>query len=734
MSKKKHWHESSQADQLARKSDSIPTDNLFTNQWHLQNTGQSGGIAGIDLNVTPVWDDYTGKGVTVAVYDDSVQFTHHDLDDNYDASRHITLGGGIHNPAPSGASDNHGTAVAGIIAAENNGSGTVGVAYDATLVGVDALAINTFPLFGQAMAAQQNFDVVNHSWGFTTPFAANEQSAMWSAYFFAGIDSSVDNGRGGLGTNIVTSAGNDRQDDRDVNDSNFTSTHQTIAVAAMSHDNSVSYYSTPGAAVLVSATTNGPVNSGIWTTDRLGGEGYSSSDHTGGFGGTSAAAPMVSGVVALMLEANPDLGWRDVQQILSYSAKHAGSAVGTGPSGHERYTWTFNGADNWNGGGLHFSNDYGFGRVDALAAVRLAETWDLQSTSANEATATGSWVGSVAVPDNNPSGVSFSFTVGTSLRIEAIDLDLTGSHSYTGDLVVTLRSPDGTVSTLLDAVGAANPFPSTGWTFTSHAFRGELSSGTWTVTITDRFAGDTGAFTNASFTAYGSADTTNDLYVYTDEFGTYGTDAGRQVLSDTDGGVDTINAAAVTSGSVINLNAGTTSTVAGRTFAVAAGSVVENAYGGDGNDVLTGNAAGNVLSGGRGRDYLLGEEGNDVLNGGAGDDQLFGGAGADALNGGSGNDIARYEHSGSGVRVSLQTGDASGGDAEGDRLIGIENIQGSQFEDVLWGNDQGNKLYGHDGNDYLLGNDGNDQLNAGAGNDQLFGGGGCRCLEWGERQ
>ena len=555
MSAKPQSSTSNESNPLARRTDDIPSDNLFGDQWHLQNTGQSGGIAGIDLNVTGVWDDYTGAGITIAVYDDSVQFTHHDLDDNYDASQHIVLGGDLHDPSPNGGADIHGTAVAGIIAAENNGTGTVGVAYDATLVGVDALAIDTFSQFGQAMSAQQNFDVVNHSWGFITPFAANEQDADWSASFFAGIENSVANGRGGLGTNIVTSAGNERAEDRDVNDSNFTNTHHTIAVAGLSYDNSVSDYSTPGAALLVSATTNGPAGSGISTTDRLGSEGYDGSDYTGSFGGTSAAAPMVSGIVALMLEANPDLGWRDVQQILSYSAKHAGSAVGTDPSGHEMYTWAFNGADNWNGGGLHFSNDYGFGRVDALAAVRLAETWTEQSTSANEATATGSWSGNLAVPDNNATGVSFSFDVGTSLRIEAIDLDLTGSHSYVGDLVVTLTSPDGTVSTLLDAAGAANPFPSTGWTLTSHAFRGELSSGTWTVTITDRFAADTGAFTNASFTAYGSADTTNDLYVYTDEFGTYGAQTERQTLNDTDGGEDTINAAAVTTDSTINLNA-----------------------------------------------------------------------------------------------------------------------------------------------------------------------------------
>ena len=144
---------------------------------------------------------------------------------------------------------------------------------------------------------------------------------------------------------------------------------------------------------------------------------------------------------------------------------------------------------------------------------------------------------------------------------------------------------------------------------------------------------------------------------------------------------------------------------------------IENAQGSQFGDVLWGSDQGNKLYGHSGNDYLLGEGGNDLLNGGAGNDQLFGGAGADVLDGGGGNDIARYEHSGSGVNVSLQTGDASGGDAEGDRLIGIENIQGSQFNDVLWGQQLNNKLYGLGGADTLVGLEGNDILIGGLGSD-----------------
>ena len=101
--------------------------------------------------------------------------------------------------------------------------------------------------------------------------------------------------------------------------------------------------------------------------------GGTNTDFVTDFDGTSAATAMVNGVVALMLDANANLGWRDVQTILAHSARHVGSAV----DGRYRLpatesaSWQWNAAKTWNGGGLHFSRDYGFGLVDALAAVRL---------------------------------------------------------------------------------------------------------------------------------------------------------------------------------------------------------------------------------------------------------------------------------------------------------------------------------------------------------------------------
>ena len=93
--------------------------------------------------------------------------------------------------------------------------------------------------------------------------------------------------------------------------------------------------------------------------------------------GTSFATPLVSGIVALMLEANPNLGFRDIQEILALSARKVADTA---------TVWQNNNASGWNGGAMHVSHDYGFGAVDALAAVRLAETWTKVSTVGNEIT------------------------------------------------------------------------------------------------------------------------------------------------------------------------------------------------------------------------------------------------------------------------------------------------------------------------------------------------------------
>ena len=139
-------------------------------------------------------------------------------------------------------------------------------------------------------------------------------------------------------------------------------------------------------------------------------------------------------------------------------------------------------------------------------------------------------------------------------------------------------------------------------------------------------------------------------------------------------------------------------------------------------NVLIGNSGNNLLAGGEGDDTLYGKEGNDDLQGGAG---------ADHLDGGDGIDFIGYRGSNAGVTVNLQEGTVQGGEAEGDIIIDVENIGGSDnYDDVLVGDSGDNGLVGYGGDDDLRGNGGRDWLNGDAGADRLDGGDGDDEPEW----
>ena len=704
-----------------------PVSSMFGQQWYLQNTGQNGAKAGLDLNVKSVWPEFTGKGVHVGVFDDGLDAGHREFAGRIEPAATVQTAGDAGQAAGTGL---HGTAVGGIIAAANDGVGTTGVAYGATLTDVPVLS-GGGSLF-DAMAIQKNYDVVNHSWGFTSPFADNPLSPGWQSSFFSGIGDAAAEGRDGLGTLIFAAAGNGRANGDSAEVHGFTVDRHVAAVGAVTDQGYVAYYSNAGANLLVSGLSNGGANA-VATTDRTGSEGYSSGDYTTGFGGTSAATPEVSGVGALMLEAAPDIGWRDAQDILAYSAKHVGSEIGAAPRFAERDTWAENGAGNANGGGLHFSNDYGFGVVDAHAAVRLAESWLVGApaqTSANEASVSASLPsGSYAIQGAGAGG--YEFKLGSGVDVEHMVLDLEGLRTGdAGHLSVEIVSPSGTVSQLLqhNAPGSAI---SGGWQLMSNEFRGEGSEGTWTVRVVDDGSGAKGSFTGMTVTAYGAGHTPDDRYVYTDEFATVGT-GHRAVLTDHDGGIDTINASPVTSDIDFDLSKG--GTIAGRTVEIAPGTVIENFVAGDGNDHIVGNEAANHLLGGRGNDVLDGKGGGDWLEGGKGDDLLHSGTGGNRLDGGEGYDTVSYEHATSGAVVDMTDQTSNAGSAAGDHLSGIERIVGSSHDDQIHAGDGVTRIEAGAGDDtlhgsgiagaVLMGQDGNDVLIGGAGGQVLDGGAG----------
>ena len=753
-----------------------PTDPLVVDSWHLKNTGQTytdgdlqiPGVAGFDTRVEGAWaSGYTGQGVAVAVSDDGVQGNHPDLAGNIDLNQSFDVANDTQGGGPVQSDDDHGTEVSGVVAAvADNGVGSAGVAYDATLISVrhgqntggtlDDDAQNQELIDAFDYQTQHGVDVSNNSYGPDGPGPSDPA-------FLAAIEKFATEGRDGLGGVATFAAGNERVLTLSANLEGEENSPYAIPVAAVDQTGKFSIFSCFGANILVSAPgenieTTAPVGQG----DSEGN--YSLVD------GTSFATPAVSGVAALILEANPELTGKDVQEILAMSARHpdemtsyfssVADAQAARPEGQYEnnfiqpgelaklvtpWDWEINGAKDWNGGGMHVSHDYGFGMVDATAAIRLAETW--QSANSPEfdqiqAKGTGNAADGISVTVQDA-----EFTVAKA----SVTLDFAGAGPATQDdalnfaqsLDVRLISPEGTVSYLVygfdaeryktveqrisdnqqsqdggdtstagsQAAGtqpdAGQPSDGSGdssdddgvFLLTSTHSWGEQAGGEWKILAVDKTTGAPIPLDGWTLDLWGADDHVNNNYVYTDEYKELaGADTLRQVLVDQNGGQDTADFAAVTSAVKVALD-GSEGTVGGTPWKVDATTGIERVIGGDGNDQIAGNDENNWLRSMRGDDFMSGGIGNDRLEGGAGNDRLIGQDGNDRLFGDDDQDTL------------------NGGE-------GQDLLSGGRGDDLLLGQDGDDLLFGFAGRDRLEGGAGDDKLNAGDGNDMVVGGGG----------
>ena len=158
---------------------------------------------------------------------------------------------------------------------------------------------------------------------------------------------------------------------------------------------------------------------------------------------------------------------------------------------------------------------------------------------------------------------------------------------------------------------------------------------------------------------------------------------------------------------------------------------VEDLHGSGHHDNLRGTDGANSLWGAAGHDNLVGRGGRDALYGGAGNDTLMGSTGRDHLNGGSGTDRATYFSAESAVRADLLSPTMNTGEALGDTFSGIEDLQGTAFNDTLFGDNNANVLFGNEGRDFLSGRGGTDHLRGIDGGDDLMGGTGADTLDGG---
>ncbi len=478
----------------------IPNDSYFPQQWHLRNTGQNGGTPGIDVNAIGVWDVYRGAGVRIGILDDGLQTGHPDLAPAADTVNDWDFYSGDADPNPStrlnAVANKHGTSCAGVAAARGgNGQGVSGGAPEATLVGLRLTAGATTDQMEADAFAHRNdiIQIKNNSWG---PADNGMNVEGPGPLGEAALAAACGSGRGGRGTIFVWAGGNGGEADDNANYDGYANSPYTIAIAAVDDQGRQASYSEPGACVVCATPSGNDPRQWITTTDLMGRFGYntlrpgsdiSDNDYTSTFGGTSSSAPLAAGVIALIVQANPALGWRDVQEILIRSATQNDASDSD---------WIVNGA------GFQFNHKYGAGLVNAAAAVNLALTWP--KVGARQSVTSPQSALSVVIPDDNVTGITRSFALGASgLRVEHATVTVTITHPYRGDLAITLIAPNGTQSRLAEV--HADPGDNySNWTFTSVRHWGESAAGTWQVKIADGAAGNTGTLNAIRLDLYGT--------------------------------------------------------------------------------------------------------------------------------------------------------------------------------------------------------------------------------------
>ncbi|KAK7081334.1 Proprotein convertase subtilisin/kexin type 7 [Halocaridina rubra] len=408
-------------------------DPLYRQQWHLNNSLKNQ----YDINVVGVWESgITGRGVTVCVIDDGLEWRHPDLRDNYNPAGSYDINSDDSDPSPvkNGERNEHGTRCAGEIAAVANNVCGVGVAYRANISGIRVLGGRMTDSMEAAAFIQglEVNDIYSCSWG-----PDDDGKTVDGPHHLASraLIHGITYGRKGYGAIYVVASGNGGRNKDNCNFDGYANSIYTITIGAVDFKGQMPYYAEECAAMLAVTPSSDSNGRDIVTTDW---REISPSGCTKHHSGTSAAAPLAAAVVALALEVQPCLSWRDVQHLIALTSRKI-DVVNS--------DWATNGA------GLHHSHQHGFGLIDASAMVSAATVWE--SVPFSTSYSTDLMKVNLQMPSKRLGEVTAKATVDESMlagyaleSLEFVQARVNIEHEYRGSLKVILICPSGTRSTL----------------------------------------------------------------------------------------------------------------------------------------------------------------------------------------------------------------------------------------------------------------------------------------------
>ncbi|XP_069360440.1 neuroendocrine convertase 1-like [Maniola hyperantus] len=445
-------------------------DELWEYEWYLQDTRTDSNLPRLDLNVLPAYAlGYNGGGVRVSILDDGIEHNHTDLRENYDAEISWDCNDADSDPYPRFDEKNrnsHGTRCAGeATMTANNGKCGVGVAWGAKVGGVRMLDGRiTDRIEGEAIGyAWDKVDIYSASWGPNDDGKTVEGPGRLAIEAFR---RGVEKGRGGKGSIFVWANGNGGSHNDNCNCDGYSSSIFTISIGSASQQGLFPWYGEICPSTLATAYSSGAYkDQKIATTDT-------NDSCTLGHTGTSAAAPLAAGIIALALHANPNLTWRDVQHLIVWTSEYTPLSENPG--------WQINGA------GLRFDIRFGFGLLNAGALVTNALNWT--TVPAKQICRINASFAKKTERISSAETVDIAINVldCAVIYIEHVELVTTIQYTRRGALEIYLVSPQGTKVQILSArqrdtstAGLVN------WPLTSVATWGEQPQGSWRVIIQD---------------------------------------------------------------------------------------------------------------------------------------------------------------------------------------------------------------------------------------------------------